>query len=225
MSAVAPGPASASPRTLLTLADGGVIDLLAPMPADYTPLAWAAEHLAKEARYNGATPCVVYSVAQHLTECAYAAFEQTGDREVAAYCALHDVHEAVWRDDTTPKKLALAAVAVTRFGVLAATVMEAFAELTDRHDAAIHAAAGLAWPPPTAIAANRYSRSGAGNRCALTWNASRSTAAVSIGLRGLAAVPLRSAASCAAGMPIAIDQSPITAPMNSAATCGTIALP
>ena len=38
-------------------------------------------------------------------------------------------------------------------GVLAATVMEAFAELTDRHDAAIHAAAGLAWPPPTAIAA------------------------------------------------------------------------
>lgn len=153
MSAVAPGPASASPRTLLTLADGGVIDLLAPTPADYTPLAWAAGPLAKEARYYGATPGVVYSVAQHLTECAYAAFEQTGDREVAAYCALHDVHEAVWYDDTTPKKLALAAVAETRFGVLDATVMEAFAELTDRHDAAIHAAAGLAWPPPTAIAA------------------------------------------------------------------------
>jgi len=142
-----------SARTILTLADGRNIDLLNPKPENYGNLAWAAEHLAKENRYNGATPGVVYSVAQHTSECVRAVLRDSGDRTLAAYLSLHDVHEAVLKDDTTPKKRTFAAIAETKFGVLANQVMSVFDELTDRHDAAIHAAAGLSWPPAPEIAA------------------------------------------------------------------------
>jgi hypothetical protein len=142
-----------NPRTILTLADGRNIDLLNPQPADYGNFAWAAEHLAKENRYNGATPGVVYSVAQHLCEGVNAVLEASGDRTLAAYFSLHDVHEAVLKDDTTPKKRTLAAIAEAKFGVLASQVLSVFDELTDRHDAAIHAAASLPWPPAPEILA------------------------------------------------------------------------
>lgn len=142
-----------NPRTVLTLADGRNIDLLNPQASDYGNFAWAAEHLAKENRYNGATPGVVYSVAQHTSECVRAVLAQSGDRKLAAYLSLHDVHEAVLKDDTTPKKRAFAALAEAKFGVLASQVMGTFDELTDRHDAAIHAAAGLPWPPTPDMAA------------------------------------------------------------------------
>ena len=142
-----------NPRTILTLANGCDIDLENPVADNYRDLAWAAEHLAKENRYNGATPGVCYSVAQHMCECVTSAMAQTGDRELAAYLSLHDVHEAVLKDDTTPKKNTFAAIAEKKFGVLASQVMEAFADLTDRHDRAIHEAAGLAWPPSPEMAA------------------------------------------------------------------------
>jgi hypothetical protein len=139
-------------RTALSLADGRSIDLVNPTMAQYAPLGWAAEHLAKEPRYNGATPGAFYSVAQHLVEGAAAILELTHDRVLAAYFALHDVHEAALKDDTTPKKRAIAAIAEEHFGVLAPGVLAAFAELTDRHDRAIHAAAGLPWPPDPRVA-------------------------------------------------------------------------
>lgn len=146
-----------NPRTVLTLADGRNVDLLNPKASDFQPLDWAAEHLAKENRYNGATPGVCYSVAQHMVECAHVAFIETGDRELVAYLLLHDVHEALIKDDTTPKKRALAAIAEEKFGVLAGSVMSAFDEITERCDRAIHEAAGLAWPPaPAMIAAIKY---------------------------------------------------------------------
>lgn len=141
-----------NPRTILTVADRRNIDLLNPQPADFYHPEWAAEHLAKENRYNGATPGEVYSVAQHLVECAHAAMIETDDRVLAAYLSLHDVHEALFKDDTTPKKHALAAIAEARFGVLAGTVMAAFDELTGRTDAALHEAAGLHWPPTPEMA-------------------------------------------------------------------------
>lgn len=140
-----------NPRTVLTLADGRNIDLVNPIAADYTPLAWAAEHLAKENRYNGATPGITYSVAQHLAEGVRVILDTWRDIEIAAYWSLHDVAEAVLKDDTTPKKRALAAIAEEKFGVLAPQVMQAFDELTERHDRAVHEAAGLAWPMPPAI--------------------------------------------------------------------------
>ena len=135
-----------SARTILTLANGRGIDLLEPTPADYADFEWQAEHLAKEKRYNGATPGLEYSVAEHSARGAQAILETDGNQQLAAYFLLHDVHEAVIKDDTTPKKRALATIAEEQFGTLASVIMEAFASLEGRHDAAIHAAAGLPWP-------------------------------------------------------------------------------
>lgn len=135
-----------SADTILTLANGRGVDLLNPKPADIDFIVMA-EQLAKEPRYNGATPHCIFSVAQHVCLGVDAILRDSGDRELAAYFLLHDGHEHTLKDDTTPKKRAIAAIAAQRFGVLADQIMEAFALLTDRHDAAIHQAAGLAWPP------------------------------------------------------------------------------
>ncbi|HWK52452.1 MAG TPA: hypothetical protein VNR40_21300 [Steroidobacter sp.] len=104
------------------------------------------EHLAKASRYCGATPGVVYSVAEHSVRCARAAWEGTGDDLLAKYMLCHDMHEAYLGDDTTPKKRALGSV-IGQFGILASAIDQAFAELTDRIDRVIHQRAGLAWPP------------------------------------------------------------------------------
>lgn len=139
--------------TILTLANGKGIDLLNPQSSDFADFDWLAEHLAKEARYNGATPGEIYSVAEHAVRGADAILEQTGNEVLAAYFLCHDNHEAVLKDDTTPKKRAIAAVAQEHFGVLAEQILQAFDLLTYRHDVAIHEAAGLPWPMPPVIAA------------------------------------------------------------------------
>jgi len=141
-----------SAATILTLANGKGIDLLDPKPAD---IDWDsyAEQLSKEKRYNGATPGEEYSVAEHLCRGVDAILFATGDREVAGYFSTHDGHEGVLKDDTTPKKRALAELAQEKFGVLASDILECFALLTYRHDVAIHEAAGLVWPPAPGLAA------------------------------------------------------------------------
>jgi hypothetical protein len=141
-----------SARTVLMLANGHGIDLIDPQPADID-FASFAEQLAKEARFNGATPGVAYSVAEHLVRGADAILRTSGDRQLAAYWSLHDAHEAVLKDDTTPKKRAIAELCAQQFGILAEHVLATFDRLTDRHDAAIHAAAGLPWPMPADMAA------------------------------------------------------------------------
>lgn len=141
-------------NAVLTLANTRGIDLLNPCTADYMDWSWVAEHCAKENRFNGATPGVCYSVAEHMTRGARAildnAVAKTGDsaggHELAGYFLCHDVHEAVLKDDTTPKKQALAHIA-RQFGVMSNSVMQSFKSLEYRHDVAIHAAAGLQWPP------------------------------------------------------------------------------
>jgi uncharacterized protein len=92
-------------------------------------------------------------VAEHLARGVDAILAATGDVELAAYFSLHDGHEAILKDDTTPKKRALAELAEEKFGVLAAHVLDCFALLTYRPDVAIHEAAGLAWPMPPALVA------------------------------------------------------------------------
>lgn len=145
--------------TILTTASGRSVDLLNPRPEDVDFLD-VAEHLAKENRYNGATPRRTYSVAQHLVIGGDAVLAETGSREAAGYFLLHDFPEYVLKDDTTPKKRALEAIAVERFGVLAGAITAAFDELTARWDAAAHAAAGLAWPlsPEIAALVHRFDR-------------------------------------------------------------------
>lgn len=131
--------------TILTLSNGKGIDLVDPQPCDID-FSVIAEHLAKEKRYNGATPSVEYSVAQHCCIGADAILADTGNETLAAYFLLHDAPEAFLKDDTTPKKRAIAAIASEHFGILASQIMDAFDLLTYRFDAATHEAAGLAWP-------------------------------------------------------------------------------
>lgn len=140
-----------NPATILTMANGKGIDLFDPKPEDID-FAVIAEHLAKTKRYNGATPGREYSVAQHSVLCANAALDATGDRTLAAYCLLHDGHEAYLGDDTTPKKMLIAQIC-EGFGVLKEHVLSAFDLAPYRFDHAIHTAAGLQWPPSSGLQA------------------------------------------------------------------------
>ena len=141
-----------SAATILTLCNGRGIDLLAPLASDIDFDSYA-EQLAKEKRYNGATPGEEYSVAEHLCRGGDAILIRTADEILAAEFLIHDGPEGVLKDDTTPKKHAIAEMIERRCGVLAPKILECFAELTDIHDRAIHEAAGLAWPMPPHIAA------------------------------------------------------------------------
>lgn len=145
-------------RTSLTTVSGRMVDLLNPRPADID-FGDICEQLAKENRYNGATPGVCYSVAEHLSRGGLAVYEASGSDLAAARFLLHDMPESYLKDDTTPKKRAIAATA-TEFGVLAPVVLAAFDRMTERFDRAIAAAAGLAWPAPDDIAAlvHRYDK-------------------------------------------------------------------
>lgn len=139
-------------NTILTLANGCGVDLLDPKASDID-FAVIAEQLAKENRYNGATPGQAYSVAEHSVRGTLEILKSTGDQKLAGYFLLHDCHEAFLKDDTTPKKRALAATAQAMFGVLAGDILRAFEELTERFDRAVHEAAGLPWPMSEEMAA------------------------------------------------------------------------
>lgn len=136
-----------SAATILTLKNGKGVDLLNPQ-IDISDFDSFAEHLAKEKRYNGATPGVEYSVAEHQVRGVDAILAATGDKDLAAYFSLHDCHEGTLKDLTTPLKEALAEIAAERFGVLAPQIVESFKLLEYRHDVAIHHAAGMLWPMP-----------------------------------------------------------------------------
>jgi hypothetical protein len=136
-----------SAATILTLANLKGIDLRNPKASDIDFDSYA-EHLAKENRYNGATPGLTYSVAEHLCRGIDAILEATSDRDLAIYFSLHDGHEAVLKDLTTPLKRAIAEECRDQFGILAEHIVTAINNLEYRHDVAIHEAAGVAWPMP-----------------------------------------------------------------------------
>lgn len=130
------------------MSNGKGIDLLEPRPEDidFTVI---AEHLSKEKRYNGATPDVEYSVAQHSCIGADAILAEGGyaSESVAAFFLLHDAHEAFVKDLTTPLKEAVAHIAAGYFEDAApADVINSFDTLEQRVDAAIYKAAGFDWP-------------------------------------------------------------------------------
>ncbi len=131
--------------TILTMSNGKGIDLLN-VQASEIDFAVIAEHLSKEKRFNGATPGIEYSVAQHCCLGTEAILRANGTEEEAAYFLLHDCHEALLKDDTTPKKCAIAEIAAREFGVLSEDILDTFDLLTERIDAAIHQAAGMPWP-------------------------------------------------------------------------------
>jgi hypothetical protein len=135
-----------SAQTILTLANGRGIDLRAPHAND---IDWnvIAEQTAKEARFNGATPGKFYSVAEHQCRGSDAIIRLTGDRLLAAYFHVHDGHEHVLKDKTTPYKKAIAEECEAQCGIDAEYVLAVIKNIEYRHDVAIHEAAGLAWPP------------------------------------------------------------------------------
>lgn len=137
--------------TILTTVSGRMVDLLSPQVGDIDFIGDIAEQLAKENRYNGATRGVTYSVAQHLVEGIAGIRRETDEHAAIAWWLLHDAPEAYLKDDTTPKKRALAALAEESFGVLGSQITATFDALTERWDRAITEAAGLEWPCPPAI--------------------------------------------------------------------------
>lgn len=136
--------------TILTMANGKGIDLL-DVRAEDIHFPTLAEHLAKEKRFNGATPDCEYSVAQHLCVGADAIEAAGGTETEAAYFLLHDCQEGIWKDDPTPKKRAIAERIAQRCGVLAEDILKVLADIVNEHDGAIHQAAGLPWPMPADI--------------------------------------------------------------------------
>lgn len=146
-----------SAATILTLANGRSIDLRDPR-SHAISFEVIAEHLGKEARYNGATPGKFYSVAEHLCRGADAIIHSRLPNEwdessrLAAYFLLHDGHEHTLKDKTTPYKRTIAEECEAQFGILAEHVLTVFKNIEHRHDVAIHEAAGLQWPPPSDIA-------------------------------------------------------------------------
>ncbi len=117
-------------------ASGGRFDILDPKP-EQVRLSDIAAQLSKICRFGGA--CTdFYSVAQHSVEVA-----ELMPRKWRAYGLLHDAHEMIVGDLTTPVKRAIHAVYHRRAPLDV---------LVDRIDAAIHAAFGLAYPLAPEIA-------------------------------------------------------------------------
>ena len=139
-----------SAATILMMADGHGIDLL-DIKAENICFVTLAEHLGKEKRYNGATPRTEYSVAQHCVLGADAILADGGTETESAYFLLHDAQEAVWKDDPTPKKRAIAERIQDRCGVTADRILDVLNGIVAEHDAAIHQAAGLPYPIPPEI--------------------------------------------------------------------------
>lgn len=138
-----------SAETILTLANGHGVDLNAVTSADVDFATWG-EHVAKEARFNGATPDVVYYVGQHLC-IGTDAMLRDGQTEAAPYFIVHDLPEAIWKDDPTPKKRTIAQRISQRCGVTSESVLGVLKEIDDEHERAVHEAAGLPWPIPECI--------------------------------------------------------------------------
>lgn len=122
-------------RPITPTAGGGLFPLLDPSPADVS-FRDIAEGLAKACRFAGQIP-VFYSVAQHSVVVA-----EMLPPEARPYGLLHDGHEAFVGDMISPVK---ATLAILGGGA-------AWNAMVGRLDAAIHAAAGLPWPPPANIA-------------------------------------------------------------------------
>lgn len=131
--------------TELMLVNGRLVDLTDPRlrPEDLSSL---IEQCAKEARYNGATPGVFYSSAEHCVRGADYLFNSQKLVREAAYFLAHDLHEGAWRDDTTPKKRAIEQECDLRLGDLSGPIKAVVRNVEYRLERAVHEACGLTFP-------------------------------------------------------------------------------
>lgn len=122
-----------APELFIPFADGGRWDLLAPDPA---ALCWRdlATRLARSPRFTGGA---AWSLAEHMLLVASLCRRP----ETKPYALLHDAHEGLIGDWVTPVKGAIAALGGGG----------ALAELERLTAEAVHASAGLSFPPPAAV--------------------------------------------------------------------------
>lgn len=126
---------------------GRAITMAAPQAAEIDPLVDLPEQLARICRYNGAVPGGQFSVAQHCALMADAILDETGDAELARLGLLHDAHEYVWGDITTPQVEGLVEIAAELFGdVEAEAIPDTIAAAKHRADVAIFRACGVPLP-------------------------------------------------------------------------------
>ncbi|MCX5478481.1 hypothetical protein OSH08_05665 [Kaistia geumhonensis] len=131
----------------LQTASGRAFDLIDPKAENVDFAVDIPEALARIPRFTGHAGA--YSVAQHCVLGADLLFAETGRPDYAAAFLLHDAHEAYLGDIATPIAEALAIVSVER--LLSPSedgFREAIRTLKARIDAAIHRAAGIAFPLP-----------------------------------------------------------------------------
>lgn len=144
-------------RHRLATRAGGSIDLIRPAPAE-VDLAEIADALGNICRFNGRVDSF-YSVAQHSVMMA-----RHASPAAAPYALMHDAAETVTSDIPTPTRATIALVlagldeagdetTLAARRVLHRHIERRMAAWIDRHDAALHQAAGLEWPPPPGIAA------------------------------------------------------------------------
>lgn len=140
----------------LATVSGGEIDLLEPTPAQFD-MGEIAEALANICRFSGRVSRM-WSVAQHSVLMA-----DHASPEARAYCLMHDAKETAIGDTPTPTKraqlLVLAGLDMPSIDAreermrraLHGLLVERQRAFEDRIDAALHRAAGLAWPPPPSV--------------------------------------------------------------------------
>lgn len=130
---------------------GRAITMARPEAREIDPLVDMPEMLARICRYNGAVPGGILSVAQHCAMMSDAILDETGDADLAAIALLHDAHEFIWGDITTPQAEGLAEIARELFGdVEADAIPMVIAAAKKRADAAIFRACGVPFPPSEA---------------------------------------------------------------------------
>lgn len=132
-------------RAWMQTLSGRAVTMARPEPREIDPLLDMPEMLARIPRFNGAVPGGNFSVAQHSVVIADAILEDSGDADTAAVGLLHDGHEYVWGDWTTPAQDGLAEIETELYGDsrIGAVIREA----KGRADQAIFRACGVPWPP------------------------------------------------------------------------------
>ena len=129
--------------TWLPTESGRIIDLIAP---DWREVDFAVDvpnALARLARFTGHIGSGPYSVAQHSVIGADAVYRDTGDREAAGAFVLHDAHEYVLSDKTTPVAHAEAETAESLAPGMGRVVLATNRLMKHRVDLAIYRAAGM----------------------------------------------------------------------------------
>lgn len=132
------------PAALMQMFSGRELELPGFTGRDIDLYGDVAESLARLCRFGGHVQGNVYSVAQHSVIGADAAYEETGDPQLAGYFLVNDAHEFVLGDWTNPMQRWLQHMEQAFFGtahVVRSVLQGARAQL----DAAIFHAAGL--PP------------------------------------------------------------------------------